>query len=563
MLAHAVSNKRLWILIADGLSNGLHLSTSKEVAAAIPEEWTEGIAEQWPLTLRYGQQIPIGEFITGRSGTLHQSVSRPSPQARYRSGSPPTARLVRGWLIISNGRFATYVAGDLLEQLLQKTMADVLAVNAEPQLLAPNERLRLGNDGKIAGFRRLYTDSFEPAPIPRDWPHHLVIRKSAVAKILDEGSLPATFAEVLDRCRSNALIVRAAKIGGIALDLETEQGLLEFCTWQISETPQAKLNANTYGYRRRTPTIDSPKIVGKVLIGQDVRIDPDVVVAGPAMICDGAVIEEGAVIDTSIIGPDVHVPRGGFIQNRFIAGPGLDAARQIGQAPSTAIYRYHPLQKAEQRAGNVYRTWPRFSYSCSVKRIIDIVIAATVLVLFAPVAPLIALAIKISSPGPVLFKDKRQGLGGRQFSCLKFRTMRTGADKIQEKLRAASEVDGPQFKIQDDPRITTVGHFLRATYIDEIPQFINVLLGQMSVIGPRPSPESENTMCPYWRDARLSVRPGITGLWQVCRTRKAMRDFQEWIHYDLEYVKNLSPRLDLWICWQTIKKLVNDFINQF
>ncbi len=177
--------------------------------------------------------------------------------------------------------------------------------------------------------------------------------------------------------------------------------------------------------------------------------------------------------------------------------------------------------------------------------------------------PFIALAIKLSSPGTIFFKDKRQGRHGKTFSCLKLRTMKTGADKIQEKLRVLSLVDGPQFKIEDDPRLNTVGNFLRETYIDEIPQFLNVLLGQMSVIGPRPSPESENTLCPSWRDARLSVRPGITGLWQVRRTRQPMKDFQEWIHYDTKYVKELSLRMDFWICWQTTKKLIKNFVSQF
>jgi lipopolysaccharide/colanic/teichoic acid biosynthesis glycosyltransferase len=183
--------------------------------------------------------------------------------------------------------------------------------------------------------------------------------------------------------------------------------------------------------------------------------------------------------------------------------------------------------------------------------------------LFAPIIPFIVLAIKLTSPGPVLFKDKRQGLHGKEFYCLKFRSMTVGADKMQHKLRAVSEVDGPQFKIADDPRISAVGRFLRSTYIDEIPQFFNVLLGQMSVVGPRPSPESENTLCPFWRDARLSVRPGITGLWQICRTRNPMKDFQEWIYYDTEYVRNLSPRMDLRICWQTVKILIGKFISQF
>jgi lipopolysaccharide/colanic/teichoic acid biosynthesis glycosyltransferase len=163
----------------------------------------------------------------------------------------------------------------------------------------------------------------------------------------------------------------------------------------------------------------------------------------------------------------------------------------------------------------------------------------------------------------VFYKDKRQGLHGKAFNCLKFRTMHTGSESIQEKLRVVSQVDGPQFKIKNDPRISTVGGFLRDTYIDEIPQFLNVLLGQMSVVGPRPSPESENTLCPSWRDARLSVRPGITGLWQVYRTRKPEQDFQEWIYYDTEYVRRLSLRMDLRICWRTIKKMVRSFISQF
>ncbi len=141
--------------------------------------------------------------------------------------------------------------------------------------------------------------------------------------------------------------------------------------------------------------------------------------------------------------------------------------------------------------------------------------------------------------------------------------MHVGAGEIQERLRVISQVDGPQFKIAEDPRISTAGRFLRDTFLDEIPQFLNVLLGQMSVIGPRPSPESENTLCPWWRDARLSVRPGITGLWQVCRTRQPGKDFQEWIHYDTEYVRNLSLRMDLWIFWQTVKKIARDFVHQF
>jgi len=128
--------------------------------------------------------------------------------------------------------------------------------------------------------------------------------------------------------------------------------------------------------------------------------------------------------------------------------------------------------------------------------------------------------------------------------------MREGADKIQDKLRFVSEVDGPQFKMADDPRITTIGRFLRETYLDEIPQFFNVLWGQMSVVGPRPSPEAENTLCPSWRDARLSVRPGITGLWQISADRG--RQIHDNIEYDLYYIENAGFLMDLVIIIRTL-----------
>lgn len=248
------------------------------------------------------------------------------------------------------------------------------------------------------------------------------------------------------------------------------------------------------------------------------------------------------------------------LRNRIMVTPAPCPTR----GPATVAWADSPKDERMDMPGeDVFRMWPRLSYAGCFKRIVDILVAAIVLILFAPVIPFVALAVKVNSSGPVFFKDRRQGLHGKPFDCIKFRTMRAGSHKIQEKLRFVSEVDGPQFKMADDPRITAVGHFLRETYLDEIPQFFNVLCGQMSVVGPRPSPEPENTLCPSWRDARLSVRPGITGLWQVCRTREPLKDFQEWIHYDMQYVRELSLRLDLWICWRTFRKMLSSFAHQF
>jgi lipopolysaccharide/colanic/teichoic acid biosynthesis glycosyltransferase len=168
-----------------------------------------------------------------------------------------------------------------------------------------------------------------------------------------------------------------------------------------------------------------------------------------------------------------------------------------------------------------------------------------------PCYPLILLAIYLEDGRPFFFAHRRETLGGRKFGCIKFRSMRKDAEKVKRELIKDNNIDGPQFFLKQDPRLTRVGRFIRKRQLDELPQFINVLLGQMSIVGPRPSPYAVNQFCPPWREARLSVRPGITGLWQVKRTRDADSDFQEWIKYDLEYLKKASMLFDLKIILET------------
>jgi lipopolysaccharide/colanic/teichoic acid biosynthesis glycosyltransferase len=190
------------------------------------------------------------------------------------------------------------------------------------------------------------------------------------------------------------------------------------------------------------------------------------------------------------------------------------------------------------------------------KRAFDIAFAVTALASTMWLYPFIALAVFIESGRPVHFKHRRESKGGREFSCLKFRTMRRDADQIKARLVAENVADGPQFYIENDPRVTRIGRFLRSYNLDELPQFLNVLMGDMSIVGPRPSPYKENQYCPPWREARLSVRPGITGLWQVMRSRERGKDFQEWIRYDIEYVENMNWKLDLKIIWLTIAMML-------
>ena len=157
-----------------------------------------------------------------------------------------------------------------------------------------------------------------------------------------------------------------------------------------------------------------------------------------------------------------------------------------------------------------------------VKRLLDIVLSIFALVVMSPVLLMCAVAIVLDDGFPIFFGHGRQTTGGAIFRCWKFRTMRKDAESRVAELRKQNLCDGPQVNIKEDPRITRVGKVLRKLQLDEFPQFFNVIRGDMSIVGPRPSPDNENQYCPAWREIRLSVRPGITGLWQVKRTREAV-----------------------------------------
>ncbi len=174
------------------------------------------------------------------------------------------------------------------------------------------------------------------------------------------------------------------------------------------------------------------------------------------------------------------------------------------------------------------------------KRAIDFAGASVGLVLVSPVLVAAAVAVKLTSPGPAFFKQTREGMGGKPFTIYKMRTMVVDAESKQSALRQKSHRDGPAFKIKHDPRVTPIGHLLRKTCIDELPQFINVLRGDMSLVGPRPLPWHESRACNHWQRRRLDVPPGMTCYWQV--DKAAAETFDDWMRMDLRYV----DRNDLW-----------------
>ena len=184
------------------------------------------------------------------------------------------------------------------------------------------------------------------------------------------------------------------------------------------------------------------------------------------------------------------------------------------------------------------------------KRAFDVVSSAAALLAFSPVLLATAVAVKLESPGPVFFRQTRVGKNGRHFKMYKFRSMRMDAEARLESLRAQNEAAGPVFKMKNDPRVTRVGRFIRRTSIDEFPQFLNVLAGEMSVVGPRPPVPAEVRQYQRWQRRRLSVKPGITCTWQV--SGRSNVSFDEWMELDLEYIDNWSLWRDVQICFQTI-----------
>jgi exopolysaccharide biosynthesis polyprenyl glycosylphosphotransferase len=194
---------------------------------------------------------------------------------------------------------------------------------------------------------------------------------------------------------------------------------------------------------------------------------------------------------------------------------------------------------------------PADTWQLAMKRLIDVLGSAVLLIALAPLFAIVALLIRIDSPGPVFFTQERVGFNKRRFRMLKFRTMVAEADKQQETLEHLNEANGPVFKIRNDPRITPIGAFLRRFSIDELPQLINVLKGEMSLVGPRPLPVRDVERIEIrWHKRRFSIKPGLTCLWQV--NGRSEIGFEDWVRMDLEYIDRWSLALDVVILMKTI-----------
>lgn len=306
---------------------------------------------------------------------------------------------------------------------------------------------------------------------------------------------------------------------------------------------------------------DSVRIEGSVVVGPGTCVGEGCHLVGPTVIGGNCVVGQDASLVRTMLWDHAHVGRRSELRDTILgfgywfpvnrkaearilmwssAGRRLKFVRRISDSPLAPERIDAEPGLARRLADCVWRGF---------KRSLDVTASSVGLVCLSPLLLLIAVAIKLNSKGPVFFTQRRCGRDGREFRMIKFRTMRADAEVLQTQLIAMNNVDGPMFKIFEDPRVTRVGWFLRRNSLDELPQLLNVLKGEMSLVGPRPLKMTEMTCCPGWRDMRLSVRPGITGLWQI--NGRSNTAFHDWIRHDTQYVRNWSVGMDCRILTKT------------
>ncbi len=441
-----------------------------------------------------------------------------------------------------------------------------VAVASTPE--GTQEYVRCDQNGTVTRIFRYYEDvtcSHIAASV-----YALVPLASSLAGLRFD-SLPTLRLALAER----AMLSRDIPVRPGIIDLGEEQGLLA-----INE--QYVIGAASHDSPARYTTLQPRTLVGQhcrihpgarivppVVIQDEVIVEEDAVIIGPAVIGAGSTIRHGSLVAQSVLASGSTLSAGAVVRHQAASG----ACKRESQASDEGVRptgdpshsKFQPIRgqmvglgadmSAMQDTGWTHARKNRRSIYAAAKLVGDTAVSGIALILLAPLFLAAAIAIKLDSAGPVFFGHQREGRLGKVFGCLKFRTMCADAHVKQRELYAANALDGPQFKLDNDPRVTRVGQWLRATNIDELPQLINVFLGQMSIVGPRPSPFRENQICVPWRRARLSVRPGITGLWQICRDQRSEGDFHQWITYDIMYVRNLSLLLDQKIILATVLTL--------
>ncbi len=362
--------------------------------------------------------------------------------------------------------------------------------------------------------------------------------------------------ELRAQLSSRGALSSDAPVMSETLDLACERGFLSLHERVLVERGRSD---GRFRARRRGVLLapdcridDSVRLVPPVVVQEGAHVEEGAKLIGPVLIGKNSRIERDAIVAQSVIAPGTVVMSGRTVRHRVIGG----VCNENTASNPSKDYVSVPLGRNDRYVElSTLGSGRRWRLHRVAKRGLDLLLSGAGLLVLLPLLLVITILIKLDSRGPVFFAHRRERRGGRDFPCIKFRTMEAGAHLMQRELYKNNEVDGPQFKLREDPRVTRVGRWLRATNLDELPQLLNVLLGHMSLVGPRPSPFRENQICVPWRRARLSVRPGITGLWQVCRDNERRADFHQWIYYDMLYVRHFSFWLDMKILVATVLTL--------
>jgi len=452
------------------------------------------------------------------------------------------------WLLITDSRQLPVEGLDLTGLVTNLDEASRWVrhlVTLEATLAGTQECVQFDTAGRVSRIQRYYEDV--------TWPFASGVTCSLVPVACTQrtGSVPFhSLPDLRTSLAGQGVASRDAPITGGTFDLSHEQAFLTLGErFVLGLSPASGPLAPS-----RAPGAEvhpTARILGPVIIQEGASIEEGATVAGPAVVGRGARVGRNALVAQCVVVPGTTVKEGANHRHRVLAeGRG----GELPQAPASALDPFAaplggPVALPDLSEDRRTSSYPTF------KTWVEPLLALAVLILLSPLLLLVALIVKLESQGPVFYGDKREGLGGRVFRCWKFRTMTVDADARQRELLAKNQMDGPQFKLANDPRVTRIGRYLRPLSIDELPQFFNVLFRQMSFVGPRPSPFRENQMCVPWREGRLSVRPGITGLWQVCRHDRSIGDFHQWIYYDLLYVRNISFLVDVKIVLATIVTL--------
>lgn len=494
-------------------------------------------------------------------------IARRAPEARIASAATldemVDAAEPADLLLLLDSRFVPVsgydLAGFLADVSRCRLVKHLVALQRSPD--GTQERVVCDAEHRIRAIRRLYdgVTQFDLRGVSSS------VLSAAAARHLDTLS-PLCLATLRARLAAGSTPSRDITAPTEVLDLAEEHDLLTLHERCLHDDVAAGAEL---GLRLLAPDVwgsagaevhPESRVFGPVILQRGARIEAGAIVIGPAVVGADAVVTPGALLAQGLVVQGVRISAAQPVVGRVSAGgktAGLDAEQAAAAAGVRTPVLLPGLRAERGRQGSWQSDTPaaRRPFESLVKRVLDACAALVGLVLLLPLLAVVAVLVKLTSRGPIFFSHEREGIGGRVFRCWKFRTMVERAHQQQRALYQQNAVDGPQFKMSHDPRVTPLGHWLRTTNIDELPQLWNVVRGEMSLIGPRPSPFRENQICVPWRQARLSVRPGITGLWQVCRHERAAGDFHQWIHFDMLYVRHWSLALDVRIMLATLGTL--------